>query len=188
MGQVVKMTAQIELERLPREIQKALEPVRKERPWLPGEALLGEALSRNPQLIRTFREWEAAGRPSPRELEARKGAENLGQLLAKAEKLGQAIAGLRERAERLYPPPPPALRNSAPAPRVESRTLPVRKSSEDWRAGALEAIVADLYALADALPPNLARRLVSVINELSAIAEEIGGESARKRLKAMAAM
>jgi len=71
---------------------------------------------------------------------------------------------------------------------VESRTLPVRKSSEDWRAGALEAIVADLYALADALPPNLARRLVSVINELSAIAEEIGGESARKRLKAMAAM
>ncbi|RLJ01758.1 MAG: hypothetical protein DRP11_03940, partial [Candidatus Aenigmatarchaeota archaeon] len=90
--------------------------------------------------------------------------------------------------ERLYPPPPPALRNSAPAPRVESRTLPVRKSSEDWRAGALEAVIADLYALADAMPPDLARRLVGVINELSAIAEEIGGESARRRLKAIAAV
>ena len=52
----------------------------------------------------------------------------------------------------------------------------------------MEAVIADLYALADAMPPDLARRLVGVINELSAIAEEIGGESARRRLKAIAAV
>ena len=180
------MLTKAELARLPREIKKAVEAVRVEDPGLPLEAAVGEALRRRPELIRAWREWEREGKPSPAERELKASLGTLDRLRADAILLGAQLGELRRRAERLYPPP---RRDPAPpVERVESWTLPVRKDSTDWRAGALEAIVADLYALADALPPNLARRLLSAINELGAIAEEIGGESARRRLKAMAAV
>ena len=186
------MLTKAELERLPREIQKALEAVRSEKPGLPDEALLGEALSRDPQLIKVLREWEREGKPSPAEREYRKAAETLGKLRGEAEALGGKIAGLRKRADRLYPPPPP--RDPQRVPRRpkeggrESWTVPVRKAAdEDWRARTLEGVIADLYALADAVSPELSRRLIGVINELNTIAEEIGGEKSRRRLKAMCA-
>ena len=198
MGKVVKMTAQIEFERLPLEIQEAVKRARAESFKLPDEALLGAALSRDPRLIRVFREWEREGRPSPVEKELKNQLGVLDRLRSNAIFLRAQLEELRRRAQVLYPEPSvkaaPPPRDPREVPRRsqggggESWTLPVRKDSADWRAGALEAIVADLYALADALPPNLARRLLSAINELGAIAEEIGGESARRRLKALAAV
>jgi len=182
------MTAQIEFERLPLEIREAVKRARAESFKLPDEALLGAALSRDPRLIRVFREWEREGKPSPVEKELKNQLGVLDKLRADAIILGAQLDELRRRAERLYPPPrwdPPPLK------RVEtsSRPSPVRKADdEDWRARTLEAVIADLYAVADAMPSNLARRLVRVINELNAVAEELGGEGARRRLKAMAAV
>jgi len=187
MPRVMAMLTKAELARLPREVQKAIEVVRSEKPGLPDEALLGEALSRDPRLIRVFREWEREGRPSPAERELRDQLGVLDKLRADAILLGAQLGELRRRAERLYPPP---RRDPPPLKRVEtsSRPSPVRKADdEDWRARTLEAVIADLYAVADAMPSNLARRLVRVINELNAVAEELGGEGSQRRLKAMCA-
>jgi len=192
------MAMRTRLDDLPKGVAKGVQEVLAEEPELPLEAAVGLALRRRPELIRDWREWERQGRPSQREQELEAQLGTLDKLRSDAVILGAEIEELRRRARALYPKPPV---KAAPPPRdprevlrrsqgggAESWTLPVRKDSADWRAGALEAIVADLYALADALPPNLARRLLSAINELGAIAEEIGGESARRRLKAMAAV
>jgi len=190
------MLTKAELERLPREIRKALEAVRSEKPGLPDEALLGEALSRDPRLIRVLRDWEREGRPSPVEKELKNQLGVLDRLRSNAIFLRAQLEELRRRAQVLYPKPPvkaaPPRRDPREAPQrprgggAESWTLPVRKDSTDWRAGVLETAIADLYALVDALPPDLSRRLVSVINELNAVAEELGGEGSRRRIEAMA--
>ena len=175
------MTARIELERLPREIQKALEAVRSEKPGLPDEALLGEALSREPRLIKVLRDWEREGRPSPAEKELKERLGVLDQLRSNAIFLGAQIQELQRRAERVYPEPPPPLRNPAPpVKRVESWTLPIRKSSaEDFRVSILENTIAELAALADTLTPLQQKTLNEVLNLLGQLAEELGGERSR---------
>ena len=181
------------LDDLPRTVAKEVREVLAKEPGLSLEAAVGETFRRRPELIRVWRSWERQGRPTQTEMEIRERRAILDRALSDAILVGAQIEELRRRVQVLYPKPAPPRRDPREAPQrprgggAESWTLPVRKDSTDWRAGALEAIVADLYALADALPPNLARRLLSAINELGAIAEELGGERSRRRLKALAA-
>lgn len=186
-----------QLDNLPRAVAKEVREILAEEPGLPLEAAVGLALRRRPSLIREWRRWERDGRPPVRLQEISEALKALEGARERAASLGDRIEELRRRARALFPEPPvkaaPPPRDPREVPRrprwggAESWTLPVRKDSADWRAGALEAIVADLYALADAVPPELSRRLVRVINELGAIAEELGGEGSRRRLKAMCA-
>ena len=192
MPRVMAMLTKAELERLPREIRKALEAVRSEKPGLPDEALLGEALSRDSRLIRTFREWEREGRPSPAEKEFKTRLGVLDRLRSDAIILGAQIDELRRRVQVLYPKPAPPPQDPREVPRRpqerETWTLPVRKSDEDWRVSILENSIAELGALVDVLSPAQRDVLNHALNLLGQLAEELGGERSRRRLRALAAV
>jgi|GEM_PF-5459185 len=188
------MLTKAELARLPREVQKAIEAVRSEKPGLPDEALLGEALSRDPRLIRVLRDWEREGRPSPVEKELKNQLGVLDRLRSNAIFLRAQLEELRRRAQVLYPepsvkaaPPPQDPREVPRRPQErESWTVPVRKSSEDWRVSILENTIAELSALTDTLAPLQRKTLNEALNLLGRLVEELGGEGSRRRIEAMA--
>jgi len=188
------MLTKTELERLPREVQKAIEVVRAEKPGLPKEALLGEALARDPRLIRVLREWEREGKPSPVEKELKASLGTLDRLRSDATFLGAQIQELRRRAERVYPAleprsKPAGMSQKASPKSTETWTGPIRKSAEgDWRVSILENSIAELGALVDVLSPAQRDVLNHALNLLGQLAEELGGERSRRRLRALAAV
>lgn len=190
------MTAQIEFERLPLEIQEAVKRARAESSKLPDEALLGAALSWDPRLIRVLREWEREGRPSPAEKELKNQLGVLDRLRSNAIFLGAQLEELRRRAERVFPKPEPRSKPAGMSQKAspkstettETWTGPIRKSAEgDWRVSILENTIAELSALTDTLAPLQRKTLNEALNLLGRLAEELGGERSRRRLKALAA-
>ena len=188
------MAMRTRLDDLPKGVAKGVQEVLAEEPELPLEAAVGLALRRRPELIRDWREWERQGRPSQREQELEAQLGTLDKLRSDAVILGAEIEELRRRARALYPEPSvkaaPPPRDPRGAPRRpqerESWTVPVRKSSEDWRVSILENTIAELSALTDTLAPLQRKTLNEALNLLGQLAEELGGEKSRRRIAAMA--